>query len=377
MTKLNYRFVGWFFVFSAMVLFATTFSASAQTPFAAGTFQGLLQSDSPNDESFGFMTLTLKSSGAFSMKFNLGVNKIGHHAYAKTGQFDQSGAYHFVGPDVTDTRYAIARFIDLQLDSVDSTSIIHGTVSDGTHSSVIELERVAVFGRENSPAQAGRYTFVFSNPDDTGLPHGFSMGTVVISSKGTISASGVSADGRAFHQAAALTVGGRWPVFAKLGGSIKGVLSGWMTFEDLAESDFSGSLIWLGPEVPGPNNAFVPEFSGIVSAIGSRYVAHPGRVLQTSDANNNVHLTLSEGGLEVPIERDLTLSTANKFIFTDAMRADALTVKAATGLFTGKFLHSEGETDAFRGVILQKQNFGGGFFYDRGGEVGRVVLQPQ
>ena len=35
--------------------------------------------------------------------------------------------------------------------------------------------------------------------------------------------------------------------------------------------------------------------------------------------------------------------------------ATALSVKAATDLFTGKFLHSDGANTAFRGAILQKQ----------------------
>jgi hypothetical protein len=180
-----------------------------------------------------------------------------------------------------------------------------------------------------------------------------------------------------YHQTAAMTVDGRWPMFAKLGGSTKGILSGWLTFDETTESDFAGSLIWLGPEVPGPNHAFVPEFSGIVSAVGSRYISPSGKVLQTSDAINNVHLTLSEGGLETPIERDVTLNPANKFIFTDRVKPESLSVKTSTGLFTGKFLRAQGETDTFRGAILQKQNFGGGAFVDRGGEVGSVVLQPQ
>ena len=311
------------------------------------------------------------------MKFNLGVNRVGYHAYSKAGQFSEAGSYHFEGSQVTDTRFAIARIIDLQLDSVASPTLIHGMVTDGTHTSTIELKRVAVFGVGNPAPQTGRYTFLFANSDDPGLPHAVGFGSVTVSSKGRISASGRSADGMSYRQSAAISVDGRWPIFAKLGGSTKGILSGWMTFEETADSDFAGSLIWLGPEVPGPNNAFVPEFSGTVAAVGSRYNAPAGKVLQTSSSINNVHLTLSEGGLQTPIERDLTLTSANKIIFTDRVQPEALSVQTSTGLFTGKFLRSAGETDVFRGAILQKQNFGGGSFVDRGGEVGSGVLQVQ
>jgi hypothetical protein len=347
----------------------------------AGSFQGILQSDSNNDESFGFITLKLNSSGSFSMKFNLGVNKIGHHSYSRSGQFDSSGHYHYEGPEPTGadaTRYAIARIIDLQLDNTDSPQTITGEVTDLTHSSTVEIERVGVFNSANPAPQSGNYTFLIFNNGDAGLPRGTGFGTAKISSAGKIKASGRSADGRTFHQSAAVTVSGRWPVFAKLGGNTGGILSGWLIFQETAQDDFSGNLVWLGPEEPGPNHAFVPEFSGTVFADGSRYNLQKGAmVLQTSSSENNVHLNLSDGGIETPIDRDLTLTSKNKFIFPDKMAGDALSVKSKSGLFTGKFMHPDGKVVTFRGAILQKQNAGAGQFVDPNGEIGNAQLTPQ
>jgi hypothetical protein len=356
-------------------LFGMPLETFGQMTFDPGTFQGVLRSDSNNDESFGFITIVLTATGKFSMRFNLGVNRIGHHSYSKTGTFDQNGAYHFEGPQETATSYAIARIIDLQFTS---PTAIQGTVSDFTHSSTVELERVAVFTSDSPAPGAGRYTFLFSNSSDPSLPSGFGYGTAIMNSRGKISAGGRSADEMRFSQRAALTVSGRWPVFAKLGGSTKGILCGWLTFAETAESDFAGSLTWLGPEVPGPNNAFVNEFSGDVSCVGSRFSAPRGStVLQTISSTNNVRLTLSGGGLETPIERDLTLSSANRFTFANRMPEDSLSVSASTGIFTGRFLHSNGLREIFRGAILKKQNFGAGHFVDHEGKPGTVELQPQ
>lgn len=361
-----------------MVCFiAFVLPARAQTDFAAGTFQGIIQSDSDNDESFGFITIVLTRSGAFSMRFNLGVNSVGHHSYAMSGRFDANGAYHFEGPPITDTRYAIARVIDLQLDSVQSTTSIHGTLTDLTHSSVIDLERVVVHGLSNPAAEAGLYTALFSS-GDAGVPSSSGFALVGVGRSGLISAGGRAPDGRPFTDAAWLTVSGRWPVFAKMAGVTNGILSGWLTFRDQADSDFSGPLVWLGPEVHGPNHAFVPSFSGTVNVAGSRYtVPHAAALLQVSSSSNNLHMNLSGDGLTTAIDRDLTLTAGNRFIFSPRQAGDSLAVNPLNGIFAGTFMHPDNHVSVFRGAFLQKQNRGAGVFVERDGSSGNVDLRPQ
>jgi hypothetical protein len=344
--------------------------------FGTGHFQGIIESDSNNDESFGFIGLTLSANGTFSLKFNLGVNQVGQHIYIKSGKFNQSGHYHFEGPDPHDTRYAVARIIDLQLDSIDSPTRITGDMTDLTHSSTVRMERVAVATLANAAPEAGAYTFAFSSTD-SGLVHGPGVGRVVITRLGHLVASGRTPDGRIFSQTANVTVYDNWPVFAKAQGNTNGILSGWLNFQETADSDFSGELTWLGPEVPGPNHAFVPAFSGTVSTVGSRYIQHSGPVLNINSSLNNVGMTFSGGNLNDPIVRNLTLSSANVFTFSPKFAGDSLVVNPYTGVFNGTFKHSDGRIYPLRGVILQKSNQGVGHFVPRGGNSGTVTLDPK
>ncbi|MDB6024716.1 MAG: putative Peptidylprolyl isomerase [Verrucomicrobiales bacterium] len=356
--------------------FLLSTNAWAQT-FGPGIFQGIIQSDSNNDESFGFITVVLSRTGTFSVRFNLGVNGVGQHVYSKSGKFDESGHYHFEGPEPISTRYAVARIIDLQLDSVSSPTRITGDMTDLTHSSTVEMERVAVATLANAAPEAGAYTFLAAS-GDSGVPHNTGFGRLLVSGLGHLIAVGRSADGRPFSQAANVTVYDRWPVFAKMAGTTNGILSGWLNFQETAGSDFTGQLTCIGPEVPGPNHAFVPEFSGNTSVVGSRYIVPVGSpVLNVDSSSNNVHLTLSDGGLETSINRNLTLTAGNKFVFSPRLTGDSLVVNPATGLFAGTFLHSDGRTYPYRGAILQKQNRGDGEFVDHGGEGGDVSLTPQ
>lgn len=233
-----------------------TSTAVAQT-FGAGTFQGIIYSDSDNDEGFGFIRLTLNKTGTFTMSFNVGVNSVGHHFYTKTGKFDSSGHWSISGPAPSDTRYEIPVNMDLQLDSIDNPTKITGQLNDYTHSSHIELDHIFVGSRYNPCPEAGNYTFIFSatqQPD----PPGTGWGRVIVSSTGYTAAYGVTPDGRHFSQGANMSVYDRLPVFAKNAGTVNGLFSGWLNFQDRSSSDFTGQLTWIGPEEPGPNHAFVP-----------------------------------------------------------------------------------------------------------------------
>jgi hypothetical protein len=349
-------------------------SAVAQTTFGTGVFEGIIQSGSNNDEGFGIMVLALTRTGTFSMRFNVGVNSVGHHYYVKVGKFDQNGHYHIEGPAPTDTRYEIPVNMDLQLDSIDNPTRITGSLNDFTHSSSITVEKIFVATRGNPAPPAGVYTFLFDatqQPD----PPGTGWGRAIVTSTGVVVASGRTPDGRAFAQAANLTVYNNWPVFIKMAGTVYGIFSGWLNFQDQSSSDFSGQLTWIGPEEPGPNHAFVPQFVTTVNVSGSRYSFPRGSMLlQVNSSTNNVHLNISDGGLENQIDRDITLTTANRFTFAPRQVGDALVGYAGWGLFVGTFKHTDGRIYAYRGAFHQKQNRGGGQFVSHDGESGGVSL---
>lgn len=350
-------------------------STFAQT-FGTGTFEGIIQSGSNNDEGFGFVILTLAKTGAFSMRFNVGVNGVGHHVYAKTGKFDSSGRWSISGPAPTDTRYEIPVNMTLQLDSIDNPTKITGSLDDYTHSSSITLERIFVASRGNLAQQAGAYTFLFSanhQPD----PPGTGWGRVIVRTTGGISCAGRTPDGRAFAQAAWVTVYNHWPVFTKMAGTTNGIFSGWLTFNSTYNSDFSGQLTWIGPEEPGPNHAFVPQFVTSVNVVGSTYtVPYRTTILPLNSDTNNIHLTFTDGGLENQIDKDATMLWNDRVLFSPAVRGQSLTFSPAWGLFVGAFQHTDGRFYVYRGAILQKQNYGGGQFVTIDRESGGVTITP-
>ena len=68
----------------------------------------------------------------------------------------------------------------------------------------------------------------------------------------------------------------------------------------------------------------------------------------------------------------VTLTTGNLVFSTNL----TLKITTPTGLFKGKFHRADnGSTVAFQGAILQKQNFGSGFFLGTN-ESGFVTFEP-
>jgi hypothetical protein len=372
------NFIKWALRFTAMVLAVACLdplSAFAQT-FGAGTFEGIIQSGSNNDEGFGFVILTLARTGAFTMRFNVGINYVGRHSYVKTGKFDSSGHWHIEGPAPADTRYEIPVNMDLQLDSIDNPTRISGNLNDYTHSSNISMERIFVATRGNPAQQAGVYTFLFSatrQPD----PNGTGWGRVIVTSTGVISCAGRTPDGRAFSQRAWVTVFNHWPVFTKMAGITNGIFSGWLNFSSTSSSDFNGQLTWIGPEVPGPNHAFVPEFVTSINVVGSRYtVPFRTTILGLRSNTNNVHLTFTDGGIEGEIDKDVTMLSNDRILFNPVQRGQTLTFSPATGLFVGAFQHSDGRFYIYRGAVLQKQNYAAGQFVTIDHDSGSILIRP-
>ncbi|MDB6058611.1 MAG: hypothetical protein JWO95_2455 [Verrucomicrobiales bacterium] len=367
-------------VTALLLTLAHSLPAIAQTTFGTGTFQGIIDSDSDNDEGFGFIRLTLNKTGTFTMAFNVGVNAVGHHYYVKVGKFDSSGHWSISGtapdPGSYNTRYELPINMSLQLDSIDNPTRITGELDDYTHSSHIEIERIFVASRGNLSPHAGSYTFLFAGthqPD----PDGTGWGRAIVSPYGYIYAYGVTPDGRPFAQGANVTVYDRWPVFTKMAGVVNGIFSGWLNFDDRSDSDFTSQLTWIGPEEPGPNHAFVPQFVTTINVVGSRWVYTPHMTaLQLNSVTNNIHLTFTDGGLENQIDRNLTLNQFNRVIFAPHQLGDSMYVLPTIGLFGGTFKHTDGRIYLFRGAILQKQNYGGGQFVTIDHNSGSVNFNP-
>jgi uncharacterized protein YkwD len=203
-----------------------------------------------------------------------------------------------------------------------------------------------------STALAGKYTVILPAAEgaSANVPQGDGVAVVTVASNGVAKITGTLANGSAFTASSPLTKSGELPVFAN-----GGLLAGSLTFNSTSSSDLSGALLWS-----------TASFSTNIQAVGSRYVAPAAgnRVVNVTSASNNTSLGLGAGGLAAPVVQTVTLGTDNSVVLSaPAVEGLTLTVNAANGRFSGKFIHPQtGALTKIRGAILQKQNAGFGFF---------------
>jgi hypothetical protein len=171
---------------------------------------------------------------------------------------------------------------------------------------------------------------------------------------------GTLADGTKLSQTLPLAGNGQWPVYTPLYKG-KGSIFGWLTLTDAAGSDISGLLIWTKP--PGVAGPLYP--GGLVTPItvlGSHY--HPPLtgtpLLNLTDAV----LAFDGGDLGTPFAVDALLDPSNKASVA-LPNISKVTIKLMTtsGIISGTFVNPTTLAKrTFNGVLLQKQNAGGGYF---------------
>ena len=320
-----------------------------------GVYQGLFfDTNDPEHQSSGFVNATLASSGAFSAKVLLAGK-----SYSLSGQFSAGGfaSSHIVGKGLT----PVAAQLQLDLNGGGIT----GVLSNGMWTAELIANRRAI-----APvAQAGRYTLLIPGAaDGVGHPGGDSYGTLVVSPAGAISFTGVLADGTKVAQKADLLVTGQWPFYAPLY-SGKGSILGWLTFSNGLGSDITGTVDWF--KLTQAAKWYPAGFTNGVEATGSSYLFTNGvPVLNFSTGE----FWLANGNLADSFTNQIMLDSANHLTSTNT--ALKLTLTPATGLFKGSVISPDtGKAIAVNGVVLQKQNFGGGFFVGTN-QTGRVFLGP-
>ncbi len=356
---------------AALVWGALPMMAQSTVEFVPGTFRGLIQAGSLNDESFGFFVFSLTRSGTFSGRFTYGKN-----VYPLRGRFNADGSYSYEHPDYN-THLARPRFINLQLSPADGSSDVNGTITDLTHNATVNGERTRVYTLNDPAPYAGYYTFCIRPPNQAGAPEGSGFGRVSVDRYGHIVVGGIMAGGRPFSQATTLAEGGRWEMYARLSGNA-GLISGSMTFRDLSGSDFDGTITWLGPEEPFANEvvrAYVNNFAVNAAVAGSAYRYLPGNpVLNVDFTAPNAQLTFAGGAIDTSVSRSITISPRNLVSFEPRSPGDAMAISPGTGFFAGTFFANGTSLARFRGAILQKQNIGVGYF-NESGQVGNVTLR--
>jgi hypothetical protein len=160
-------------------------------------------------------------------------------------------------------------------------------------------------------------------------------------------------------------VTGQWPFYAPLysgGGSIFGRLT-------FSNGVIGGTVDWFKPS----GGTLYP--AGFIirdtQVAGSVYQFTSGvPVLDFTSGQ----LWLANGNLTGSFTNEITLDSASKATSTNATLKMA--ISTATGSFKGTVADpAGGKSISFTGVVLQKQNFGGGFFVGTN-QTGRVFLGP-
>ncbi len=248
--------------------------------------------------------------------------------------------------------------VELALD-LHGADTITGHITDGSWTARIDADR-AVFNARTHIASSftNKYTLLIPGSSNAAAePPGDGPGAVVVDAGGGVKYSGLMADGSPAAQKTALSKNGAWPLYVSLYGG-RGSLLGWVTFTNSADPDLGGSVSWSKPALLAPivyPNGFVVT----PSLVGSVYRA-PGtnKVLNFDQGL----VAFTEGNLASGFTNTVGLA-ANGKVTNSSPNKLVLTVAPSTGQFVGSAT-APGETKAipFKGAILQKQGYGGGFF---------------
>ena len=327
-----------------------------------GTFNGLFadQGGGVTPQSAGFVTLTTMASGKFSGHLQMSGGR-----YGFKGQFGSDGTVQTRVP-----RGAMRPLtLQMQGDAASGGDTIIGTVSDGTWNATLSADRAVFDGRGNVAPQAGRYTLAFQGAAVPNSPIGNSVGVVTVTRAGKIQFVGSLADGTRILQATSVSAAGGWPLFAPLYKG-QGLVSGPVTFASSDASDLSGNVSWV--KLAALRTKFFKSGFALDSNLTGSSYTPPARgtpVLGSSSA------TLVLQGDSQTINDPISFGPNNRVTDLNGNRL-SLTFSPAYGSFTGK-LSSPGNITAatLRGVVLQKQGVGSGYFLTPG-QAGELVLQP-
>lgn len=327
-----------------------------------GNYSGLFYPNSPEPphEQSGYFTVSFTDGGKYSCKLYLGGFK-----YSASGALDLS----LRGTKTILRKGTNEIVLALELDA--ATNTISGFVSNLFWNSELFGYR-ATFSAKSSPATnyAGKYTMLFSGGYDAAIsPAGQSPATLDVKTAGSFALKGTLSDGAPVAQKGFVAANGQTPFYVNLyKGS--GSLFGWVTLMDTDTNDTPGLLLWTKKETSG-GKTYLAGFTNESLILGSRYVA-PAKGVSALGWSDGV-ASLDQGNLSATVTSDISLSSANKFSVplpnTDKF---ALTLSPTSGLLGGSFMHpNTAKKSALKGVILQKQQIGGGYFLgtDQSGKV--------
>ncbi len=366
--------------YSSWTSFSTQQKAVTSFLPYVGAYAGILQSISSALDFNGVFSLALGRSGVFTA-----VIHFGGHVYNFRGMFQTDGVY--VGSISPPGLPALN--VVLTLDTMDSSGIITGTVSDGNTTNVLEAGH-SVYKAGLAVKEAGKYNVLLSATEqNANIPLGSGYATVKVTSRGGVSVVGALADGRKFSNATILVTGTGSSWFAlyspliypapKVRGST-GTLIGTIVFGGASDGGaLGGELHWSKPVQTA--GLYPLSIDTELDVIGSRYnppvrgaTVLPGFTTGTLKLTDMAALSLSG---TAHVEQGATINASNQLILRSPIQ-DQLKVKISisTGVFAGTFVYpGERKPVSFSGMLLQQDIRGGGFFLGPNGS-GSVSLDP-
>jgi hypothetical protein len=365
-------------------------------PFIAakGTYCGLfIEADGIKQESSGFFDLTLTDRGTYSARLTMGaavypfsgqfdLSGVTTQTVALVGQrFDQLSGGWFIGTRPVLHAYPVSLTTAGTLNLADSSDRLVGQVTRGTNGSLVDFvadlqaNRPPAWNSANPCPYQGQYTLIVPGAADAAAsPGGTGFGTVTVGVDGKLTFRGSLADNTTVSQTVRLSKEGLWPLYVPLYSGAGSILSWVSVSTNSSPFNLSGELSWIKPTnaiVVGVN--YYPlGFTNLVPLEGSGYQP-PGTHAVLDFTNGEVIFT--GGNLSAPFTNQVVLG-ANNIVTNLSSNPLTLKINVSNGQFDGNFTApGANKSTSFKGVVLQGQNFGAGFFLGTN-QSGMVLFGP-
>jgi hypothetical protein len=300
--------------------------------------------------------------------------KRGADTYPFTGQFDVGGVARQVVSRPKTNAWVVGMGLNF------AAQQLSGWVSNGVSGGwVAELgaDRAVFDARANPATQyAGKYTLNIpgaTNWDGTvWLGDGYL--TLSVDTGGNVTYSGSLADGTSVGPASvSLSRYGYISLYVPLYSGQGSVWSSLGFDQNQPATGLGGWLSWI--KLPQAGACYPAGLTNEVTAEGARYTPPTNTTSRVIPMTNGV-VVFEGGNLSVPLINTVMLTASNKVIDVSLTNKLSLSLTVSNGVFTGS-LREPGLTrsNLFKGVLLQDENSGYGYFLETN-RSGRVLFWP-
>lgn len=329
---------------------------------ATGKYNGLFhEAGGITHQTAGFFSITLRDTSAFGGTLVLDGDRI-----AFTGKFNADGTVTKTISRAKQGKIGLTLALNLV-----GTDKMNGTISGPGWTADLDADKAVFSALNPAIAYANYHTMLLPGfADPAAGPAGYSFGRATISLIGGVKINGTTADGITLSQSTPISGSGKFPLYVPLYKSTKvypsgainrnyhlGSMLGWLTFTNNAPT---GTVSWI--KTIGSTSLFPNGFTNESAWFGSRYVA-PAIGTPAVDFVTGT-ITLTNGNLSSALTRNVSVNTNNILTITPTNQTVRLTLSPSKGLLSGSFKHPDNANlvTPIKGVVLQEQKIGGGFF---------------